>query len=124
MSRRLFSILLFVVAFVCAPAFAQEKPAVPYFVTYSHYMEEPDSLEIEISPAFGHADGIHSFAGVLNEFEYGATRWWTTEFYLDWQHTTHEGSVFTGYRFENRFRPFLEEHWINPVLYVEFEDVN
>ena len=44
--------------------------------------------------------------------------------YLDWQHTKHEGSLFTGFRFENRFRPFLEEHRINPVFYVEYEHVN
>lgn len=31
---------------------------------------------------------------------------------------------FTGYRWENRFRIVPGEHWINPVLYVEFEDIN
>ena len=25
---------------------------------------------------------------------------------------------------ENRFRPLLHEHWINPVLYVEYENLN
>ena len=30
----------------------------------------------------------------------------------------------TGFRFENRFRPLPDEHWVNPVLYVEYEDVN
>ncbi len=29
-----------------------------------------------------------------------------------------------GYRWENRFRIVPGEHWINPVLYVEFEDIN
>jgi hypothetical protein len=32
--------------------------------------------------------------------------------------------VFTGWRLENRFRPFKREHWINPVLYLEYEGVN
>jgi hypothetical protein len=32
--------------------------------------------------------------------------------------------VFTGFRFENRFRPLPREYWINPVLYVEYEDVS
>jgi hypothetical protein len=31
---------------------------------------------------------------------------------------------FTGTRWENRFRPLLHEHWINPVLYVEFENTS
>jgi len=46
------------------------------------------------------------------------------ELYLDGQSTSKESTVFTGYRWENRFRPLLREHWINPVLYVEFENIN
>ena len=56
--------------------------------------------------------------------EYGVKTWWTSELYLDSQTTANESSVFTGFRFENRFRPLLQEHWINPVLYAEFEDIN
>ena len=56
--------------------------------------------------------------------EYGAKTWWTSELYLDSQTTANESSVFTGFRLENRFRPLLQEHWINPVLYAEFEDIN
>lgn len=107
-----------------ALVFAQERMPTPYFVTYDHYMEEPDDLEIGMSPVLGWANDLNTFLGTLNEFEYGVRRWWTTEFYLDWQHTQHEGSVFTGFRFENRFRPFLEPHRINPVLYVEYEHIN
>ena len=107
-----------------ALVFAQERMPTPYFVTYDHYMEEPDDLEIGMSPVLGWANDLNTFLGTLNEFEYGVRRWWTTEFYLDWQHTQHEGTVFTGFRFENRFRPFLEPHRINPVLYVEYEHIN
>ena len=32
--------------------------------------------------------------------------------------------MFTGYRLENRFRLLEHEHWINPVLYLEFENIN
>jgi hypothetical protein len=56
--------------------------------------------------------------------EYGATAWWTTEFYLDGQTTFGQSTVFTGFRWENRFRPLKDEHFINPVLYMEFEDIN
>src|SRR5262245_11725600 len=107
-----------------ALVFAQERMPTPYFVTYDHYMEQPDDLEIGMSPVLGWANDLNTFLGTLNEFEYGVRRWWTTEFYLDWQHTQHEGSVYTGFRFENRFRPFLEPHKINPVLYVEYEHLN
>jgi hypothetical protein len=50
--------------------------------------------------------------------------WWTSELYLDGQTTFGESTLFTGWRLENRFRPLLREHWINPVLYFEFEDIN
>jgi hypothetical protein len=32
--------------------------------------------------------------------------------------------VYTGFKWENRFRVLKREHWINPVLYAEFEDLN
>ena len=35
-----------------------------------------------------------------------------------------DSTVPTGVRFENRCRPLWREHWINPVLYAEFENIN
>ena len=102
------------------PAHAQES----YFVTYSHQMEEPGNLEIETRTVAAPVRGGDSFLGGALEFEYGLKAWWTTELYLDGQSTSGESTVFTGFRWENRVRPLLREHWINPVLYVEFEDIN
>jgi len=101
-------------AAICAVA--QESP---YFITYDHHMEEPGSLEVAINPVFGVPRQGSSALASYVELEYGANGWWTTSLYLDSakQH-------FTGYRFENRFRLLMEEHPINPVLYVEFENVN
>ena len=87
-------------------------------------MEEPGNLEIEFkgvqaSPKYG-----NSFTSGTIEFEYGAKAWWTTELYLSGQHTSNDSTVFTGFRWENRFRPLLQEHFINPVLYVEYENLN
>jgi hypothetical protein len=103
---------------------AQDRPPAPYFITYDHYMEELDTLEVTGNIVIGRDDAINTFVGNWNEFEYGARKWWTSEFYLDFQHTKHEGSLYTGFRWENRFRPFLEPHKINPVLYVEYEHLN
>src|SRR5262249_23760484 len=113
-----------VLGFFPTAALAQQEHERPYFVTYDHYMEELDTLEIGVNFVLGKAKGINTFLGNWTEFEYGARRWWTTEFYLDTQHTRHEGSLFTGWRFENRFRLLSEEHAINPVLYVEYEHLN
>lgn len=103
------------------PLHAQESP---YFVTYNHYLEEPGSLEVQWQSSYGTQRGAGDFLGNLLELEYGVTAWWTTELYLSGQSTYGDSTVFTGYRWENRFRPFRREHWINPVLYVEFENLN
>jgi hypothetical protein len=100
---------------------AQEPP---YFVTYSHHLEEPGNLEIEVNSVYATQRAGGDFIAPWMEFEYGATGWWTTELYLDTQTTFGDGTLFTGYRWENRLRPLMREHWINPVLYVEWEDIN
>jgi hypothetical protein len=100
---------------------AQENP---YIVAYDHNLEEPGSLEVEYFSTFGTQRGGQDYHAFWGEFEYGATAWWTTEFYLDGQTTFGDSTIFTGYRWENRFRPLKNEHFINPVLYVEFENTN
>jgi hypothetical protein len=95
-----------------------------YFVTYSHEMEEPGNLEIEITNVTGSPKGGNPFVASALELEYGLKTWWTAELYLDGQTTAGESTVFTGFRIENRFRPLLTEHRINPALYFEFEDIN
>jgi hypothetical protein len=100
---------------------AQENP---YIVAYDHNLEEPGNLEVEYFSTFGTPRGGPNFHAFWSEFEYGATAWWTTELYLSGQTTFGDSTVFTGYRWENRVRPLKNEHWINPVLYVEFEDIN
>lgn len=114
--RRLALVLLL----ACLPAAAQEA----YFVTYSHQMEEPGNLELENKSVTASPAGGNNFLASAMEFEYGVKGWWTTELYLDGQSTFGQSTIFTGWRWENRFRPLLREHWINPVLYLEFEDTS
>src|ERR1039457_2770529 len=85
----------------CLEIHAQEYP---YFVTYSQEMEEPGNLDIESFSVVGNPPGGNSFIGSDIEFEYGLKGWWTTEFYLDGQATQNESTIFTGFRWENRFR--------------------
>jgi hypothetical protein len=100
---------------------AQENP---YIVAYDHYLEEPRSLEVEYFSTFGTQRGGNDFHAYWVEFEYGATAWWTTEFYLDAQSTFNDSTLFTGFRWENRFRPLQHEHFINPTIYVEYENIS
>lgn len=101
-------------------AAGQEKP---YFVTYSHELEEPGNLEIETKTALARPDGGNHFGATAMELEYGVRAWWTSELYLDGQATSRDSTVFTGFRIENRVRPLMQEHTINPVLYVEYENI-
>jgi hypothetical protein len=113
--------LLFAFAVSSVPVSGQENP---YIVAYDHYMEEPRNLEVEYFSTFGTQRGGNDFHAFWVEFEYGATAWWTTEFYLDGQTTFNDSTLFTGFRWENRFRPLKHEHFINPVLYVEYENIS
>jgi len=112
--------LVFVLSVFCtSPARAQESP---YIVAYDHYLEEPGNLEIEYFSTVGTQRAGNNFHAFWAEFEYGATAWWTTEFYLDGQTTFNDSTVFTGFRWENRVRLLEREHFINPVFYVEYEN--
>jgi hypothetical protein len=101
---------------------AQESP---YFVTYDHHMEEPGNLEIELSSTTDvPRSGQRFYFAPWTEFEYGVTARWTTELYLEGQSTWGDSTILTGWRLENRFRPLKREHWVNPVLYLEYENLN
>jgi hypothetical protein len=102
-------------------AFAGDRP---YFITYDQTMEEPGNLEIEMEGLTASPKDGNQFLSGITEFEYGAKGWWTTEFYLDGQTTANESTIFTGFRWENRFRLLMHEHIINPVFYIEYEDTN
>jgi hypothetical protein len=116
--RRLSAILLFLTT---GAVMAQESP---YFITYDHHMEEPGFLEISLSPVFAAPKQGNRSVATTIELEYGTRGWWTTALYLDGQSTSGDSSLFTGYRIENRFRLLMDEHWINPVFYIEYADVN
>jgi hypothetical protein len=114
--------VLLVCVGVARTADAQERP---YFVTYDHYLEERGNLEIALASTTGFPkDGHSAYTAPWLELEYGVAGWWTTELYLEGVTTAHDGGGYTGWRLENRFRPLRDEHAINPVLYVEYENTN
>jgi hypothetical protein len=115
------ALTLVVSGLLARPVSAQEPP---YLVAYSDSLEEPGNMEIAFkttnaTPKYGNRFG----SGTL-EIEYGAKAWWTTEVYLSGQTTANDSTLFTGFRWENRVRPIFRHHWINPLLYVEYEDTN
>jgi hypothetical protein len=123
-AARAASYLLFAVLCLlcCSQRAKAQEP--PYLVTYSDALEEPGNLEIAVKGTQGSPKNGNAFAGATLELEYGAKGWWTTEIYLSGQTTQNDSTVFTGFRWENRVRPLLRQHFINPLLYMEYEDVN
>jgi hypothetical protein len=122
-SRKYVFPLFFVTISAIHPLFSSAQET-PYVIAYDHHLEERGALEVEYSSAFGTqrvGDDFHAF---WTEFEYGATNRWTTGVYLEGQSTFSQSTVFTGARFENRFLPLKGEHFLNPVLYVEYERKN
>src|SRR5947199_7885075 len=75
----------------------------PFFVAFTHQMEEPGNLEFATTNTTGAPDGESRFFGTAAEFEYGMKGWWTTELYLDGSATANQSTVFTGFRWENGF---------------------
>src|SRR6266849_5920152 len=125
--RRIFagslSIILMSFLLVCLSSLLRAQES-PYIVTYNHSLEESGNLEVEYFSTFSRQRGGNDFHAFWAEFEYGATAWWTTEVYLDGQTTFNDSTIFTGYRWENRIRPLKREHFINPILYFEYESKN
>ena len=109
-----------VLAAACT-ALAGERP---YFITYDQTMEEPGNLEVAAKGLTATPQGGDGYLSGVTEFEYGAKAWWTTEFYLDGQSTANQSTLFTGFRWENRFRLLMHDHKVNPVFYIEYENTN
>lgn len=116
------AVLFTALTLVSSPASAQERA---YFVTYDHYLEEQGNLEVAIANTAGVPRDHHPvYNAPWVELEYGIRGWWTTELYLEAVTTRRNGRGFTGWRWENRFRPLSSEHRVNPVLYLEYESIN
>ena len=110
---------------ICGLALAASAQERPYFVTYDHHLEEPGNLEIAAASTVRvPREGQRAYIAPWVEIEYGVTGRWTTEIYLEGISTQDDSTISTGWRLENRFRPLKREHWINPVLYFEYESIN
>jgi hypothetical protein len=117
--------IVFATFFVTGTVFSCLAQESPNFVTYDHHLEEKGDLEIAISSTVGFPrQSQPGFIAPYAELEYGATDWWTSAFYMEGLSRERDSTIFTGWRFENRFRPLRSEHRINPILYVEFSNLN
>ena len=94
------------------------------FVLYNHHTEEVGERELMLMNDVGQLSDGTRYTAQMAEFELGITERWTTGFMVEGQATFGEGGYhFTGFRWENRYRVFEYGAFLNPVLYVEYEDL-
>ncbi len=94
------------------------------FVLYNHYMEEKGETEISIYSDYGRVGkGEPNYTAQLLEIEYGVTSLWTSSVYFEFAKTFGDGEKydFASFRWENRYKLFKNETFLNPVLYGELE---
>ena len=92
------------------------------FVLYNQHTEEQGETEVKLFSDFSDGgDGEDAYSAQLLEIEHGVTDYWTTALYLEGVKIDGEDYEFGGFRFENRVRLFDYGHFLNPVLYVEYE---
>lgn len=103
------------------PLRAQEEP---YFVVDNHHLQEAGTLEIANYSVAGEPQMGSRYLGSEFELEYRFEPRWASELDLQYQTTFGDSTIFTGYTWANRFRLLPSNHWINPVLFVAWEDAN
>ncbi len=93
------------------------------FVLYNHHTAKEGEVEVMLMNDFGeNPDGIRYNAQML-EIEWGITNKLTTEFMLE-GYGGNGNYNSTGFRWENRYRPFDYGTFLNPVIYIEYESLS
>lgn len=93
-------------------------------VLYHHHTHKAGEQEIKLLNDLGQDDESHTYIANLLEYELSVTDRWVLEFYPESYIDLDQGAwKFSGFRVENRWRLFKQGTFINPVLYVEYADL-
>ena len=121
--------ILFLLILLCLTGSAQAG-SNGFFVTYNSEVEKGE-LELMLmnditAPShFRREEGFGTYLSHMIELEYGITHQLATEFMIEWFEDLESGeAAFTGFRWENRFRLFKRDVPLNPMIYVEYEDLD
>jgi hypothetical protein len=94
------------------------------FVLYDHHTDAKGETEVNVFGDFSSAvSGDPHYAAQLLEIERAITDRWEAALYLEGDAIAGEDYDFAGWRFENRYRLFEYGTFLNPVLYVEYENL-
>ena len=95
------------------------------FVLYDHHTDAKGETEINVFSDFSSAEtGDPRYSAQLLEIERAITDRWETALYLEGDKIDGEDYQFGGWRLESRYRLFDYGAFLNPVLYVEYENLN
>ncbi len=102
-----------------------------YITTYNHHIYKGE-FEVMLMNDFTSPsgpkrrnDGHENYFSQMLEIEYAPTSQLAFEFMAEAFEDIGTGDArFTGFRYETRYRLFKEEVPLNPVLYVEYEDLH
>jgi len=94
-------------------------------VLYNYHTPAAGEKEIAIMSDLAQDATGSRYTAQMVEVEFGITDQLTTSFMFEGQATSGQGNyLFTGFRWENRYRLFDEGTTLNPVLYLEYEDLS
>ena len=95
------------------------------FVLYDHHTDEKGETEVNVFGDFSNAVGHEPhYSAQLFEIERALTDRWEAALYLEGDKIDAEDYLFAGWRLESRYRLFEYGTFLNPVLYVEYENLD
>jgi hypothetical protein len=118
------SVLTLIVASspLAGPAFAGNEAN---FVLYDHHTDEKGETEVNVFGDFSNAVADEPrYAAQLFEIEHALTDRWEAALYLEGDKINGEDYLFSGWRLESRYRLFEYGAFLNPVLYIEYENLD
>lgn len=128
MRRPTHTTLIFAVAAAVAEQFLvtpSEAGNEANFVLYDHHTDEQGETEINAFTDFSTSVGEDPrYSAQLLEIERALTDRWEVALYLEGDQITGETYQFGGWRLESRYRLFEYGTFLNPVLYVEYENLS
>ncbi len=101
-----------------------------YLTTYGHHIDAGE-LELMLMNDFTspsehkREEGQENYLSHMVELEYAPTSQLALEWMTEWfEETGSDEAKFTGFRYEARYKLFEKDVPLNPVLYVEYEDLD
>ena len=93
-------------------------------VLYDHHTDAKGETEVNLFSDFSNAVSKDPrYAAQLLEIEHAITDQWMAALYFEGDKIDGEDYTFGGWRLENRYRLFPYGAFLNPVLYVEYENL-